>query len=187
MSSGSRNLCCECGVRMESQDSGLYVVADSFCSSCLPKGFDALLRFNNQSDSLKIPEVPVYSSRGGLEIASHDPTLSLTPDNLSEHEHLPSGSQSQGRPERASQQINPELSELAAKDKFYELDDFYHTPGLEWDPDCLIVPAEEAVDAPIHGLAACETGPQCFNCGSPVGWDEATGRLEDCEVCFCPN
>ncbi|KAK8012255.1 hypothetical protein PG991_009630 [Apiospora marii] len=73
------------------------------------------------------------------------------------------------------------------KQKF-DLEAFYNTPGLEWDPARLQVPSEEVDNQmPSEGLAACASGPQCFNCGSSLEWDEAAGLFEDCGTCFCPN
>ncbi|KAK7994744.1 Nacht and tpr domain containing protein [Apiospora arundinis] len=78
--------------------------------------------------------------------------------------------------------LTPRVRELAVDDdKRFELDDFYNLPGLEWNPELLVVPSDEADDVTMEGLAACETGPQCFNCGSSVEWDEATGLLAECE------
>ncbi|KAK8860068.1 hypothetical protein PGQ11_010802 [Apiospora arundinis] len=191
MSSESNALCYEGDVAMDLQEPGCIAdEADSFCSPCLPDGFDALLRFNNECDDVShIHDAPATtSSQDELRICSCDPVLpnygrSISPDGLPN-----GGAQARDWSGYSPRQPNAESSELAVDDdKRFELDDFYNLPGLEWNPELLVVPSDEADDVTMEGLAACETGPQCFNCGSPVEWDETSGLLAECEVCFCPN
>ncbi|KAK7952886.1 hypothetical protein PG988_013580 [Apiospora saccharicola] len=170
----------------------------AFDSSYLSDGFEALLRFNAETDLDAVPngfyihEVAASGSSNGPVTSNKDSAMAWAPYHPMQSAGLPSGNQSQQIPECTSEQPAHAPMDCAmdctVDEQKYELDDFYNTPGLEWDPELLEVPTEEADnEVPSQGLAACASGPQCFNCGSSLEWDGATGLLVDCETCFCPN
>ncbi|KAK8036074.1 hypothetical protein PG993_008688 [Apiospora rasikravindrae] len=191
MSSERSAPCGECDVTMDLQEPASGAVVDLYGSPCSPHlgdKFEALLRSNAEVDGFYTHEASTTgSSDGSLTLNHHStspstlecPVQSTCPSNASRPWHWP---------KCTSEQSVAEKSGLpAVGDPKFGLYDFYSTPGLEWDPELLQVPADEADKVAAHGLSACETGPQCFNCGSPLEWDEATELLEDCDMCCCPN
>lgn len=160
----------------------------------LSDGFEAFLRVNPgteadaKPDGFYAPEVVVSGSFDGQVPPNNDPALVRAPSRPVQSAGLPNGNQPQQRPECTSEQPVYEPMDCTVDEQKFELEEFYNTPGLEWDPELLEVATEEVDNrVPSGGLASCASGPQCFNCGSSLEWNEATGLLEDCDTCFCPN
>ncbi|KAK8137376.1 hypothetical protein PG984_005316 [Apiospora sp. TS-2023a] len=179
----------ECDVTIDLSEPASGAVFDY---SYLSDGFEALLRFNMENEADADGSYPQQESINAVVNRSVTPNddhaLVWTLFRPMQSAGLPSGIQPQQKSDFTSEQPIHEPMDCTMDDRKFELDDFYNTPGLEWDSELLEVPTEEADnEVPSEGLAACASGPQCFNCGSSLEWDEATGLLVDCETCFCPN